>query len=246
VTLREAALREELELHLYKRWPAIFSGRHGPDSLMVWGCAHGDGWYAILNALCEVLTARAAVLGRLPPTAVQVKEKWAGLRFYTSGLSDDFDRGALAMGEALSYRICEVTGHPGRVSSRAGLVYSTLAPHVAARRGFAPTEGDARRPLPPVADAAHLLATRWPEIISGTVALPVGWYDLADVLLECVAKDSSGNASRVRVRTLRRVANRLVVRMADADARADGMAAFAAAMSTRVDIDTGAARVPQP
>src|SRR5260370_17581926 len=144
-------MEEALESALFQRWPAIFRGRGKPltETLMVWGCSHGDGWYAILDALCEVLTWHAKDLGRLPPEALQVKEKWAGLRFYTLGASDDFDHGAITMAEALSFRICEVSGWPGRMCSREGLFYATLSPSIPPPALFLPPSPYAQPPRPP-------------------------------------------------------------------------------------------------
>lgn len=44
--------------------------------------------------------------------AVQVKEKFGGLRFYYDG-GDELIRGAVSMAEAMSYRTCDVCGAPG-------------------------------------------------------------------------------------------------------------------------------------
>jgi hypothetical protein len=49
--------------------------------------------------------------------AVQVKEKFGGLRFYTSG-NDDIVEGMIYMAEALSCMTCEVCGQPGVISSK--------------------------------------------------------------------------------------------------------------------------------
>lgn len=46
--------------------------------------------------------------------AVQVKEKFGGLRFYTNG-TDDVVNGMIRMAESLSYRTCEVCGNPGKL-----------------------------------------------------------------------------------------------------------------------------------
>lgn len=43
------------------------------------------------------------------PVAVQVKEKFGGLRFYVSGASDKHHE-MISMVESLSYRVCEVCG----------------------------------------------------------------------------------------------------------------------------------------
>lgn len=52
----------------------------------------------------------------IAPEILQVKEKFGGLRFYTSG-SNDFFNGMVAMAEAASYRICEQCGKPGKPRS---------------------------------------------------------------------------------------------------------------------------------
>lgn len=49
--------------------------------------------------------------------AIQVKEKFGGLRFYFSG-GDDWIDGAVAMAESMSYRTCEVCGAPGTSNSK--------------------------------------------------------------------------------------------------------------------------------
>lgn len=48
--------------------------------------------------------------------AIQVKEKFGGLRFYYMG-GDDYIRGLEAMAESMSYRTCEVCGAPGSSTS---------------------------------------------------------------------------------------------------------------------------------
>lgn len=48
--------------------------------------------------------------------AIQVKEKFGGLRFYYSG-GDDFVRGVVYMAESMSYDTCEVCGSPGKLTN---------------------------------------------------------------------------------------------------------------------------------
>ena len=55
--------------------------------------------------------------------AVQVKEKFGGLRFYTNGC-DDAVYAMISMAESMSVRTCEVCGNPGKV--RHGGWISTL------------------------------------------------------------------------------------------------------------------------
>lgn len=44
--------------------------------------------------------------------AIQVKEKFGGLRFYFNG-GDEYIDGIVSMAESMSYRTCEVCGNPG-------------------------------------------------------------------------------------------------------------------------------------
>jgi hypothetical protein len=52
----------------------------------------------------------------LVPTAVQVKEKFGGLRFYTNGATDIQDA-YITFAEMISVRTCEVCGKPGKRTS---------------------------------------------------------------------------------------------------------------------------------
>lgn len=239
-------MNKELEESLFRRWPAVFRGRNRPptETSMDRGCVHGDGWYAILDALCEVLTTHAKNLGRLPPEAKQVKEKLAGLRFYVGDPTDEFDWGAIAMAQMLSLRICEISGQPGRNCSREGSGYATLSPRVARQRRFVTTLTDANRPLPPVPEAPHLLATRWPQVLVGPVKLPGGWYDVADILLECLGHSVGDEKAVVaRVVELGQKNECLVAQLEGGGLREMGLAALAAAVSNRIDPATGAAGV---
>ena len=48
-------MREELDKQLCEKYPLMFKDRHGDpmDTLMCWGFEHGDGWYQIINNLCD-------------------------------------------------------------------------------------------------------------------------------------------------------------------------------------------------
>jgi hypothetical protein len=48
--------------------------------------------------------------------AVQVKEKFGGLRFYYDG-GDSYVEGLVAMAESMSYRTCDVCGNPGKTNN---------------------------------------------------------------------------------------------------------------------------------
>lgn len=84
---------------LFARYPGIFRDRTKPmtESCMHWGIEVGDGWFDLLNALCEAInkpysgSVRAVEDGsdegfeyEFPQVvADQVKEKYGTLRFYS-------------------------------------------------------------------------------------------------------------------------------------------------------------------
>lgn len=115
-------MRAELDQLLSQRYPLIFTNRHCSidDSCMARGFECGDGWFDILDALCE----RAQFLIDHNPipqmVARQVKEKMGTLRFYISGGNDEI-RGMISMAEAMSSRVCELCGRPGRLAAHAGM-----------------------------------------------------------------------------------------------------------------------------
>lgn len=60
--------------------------------------------------------------------AVQVKEKFGGLRFYYSG-GDDYIRGVVDMAENMSYKICEDCGSPGKTRNMSGWIKTLCTKH---------------------------------------------------------------------------------------------------------------------
>lgn len=75
-------MKKELDEKLTTKHPIIFKDRHGDMSRtsLCWGYP-GSGWYDLINKLCfdiEKIMEKNNVI----VTAVQVKEKFGGLRFY--------------------------------------------------------------------------------------------------------------------------------------------------------------------
>lgn len=97
-------MNEQLEKELKDKFPDLYDGL---TSLSV-----GDGWFALLTTLSGIITHHAKHK-KLTIRAVQVKEKFGGLRFYTSG-ADEYVTGAVAMAESLSFAICETCGKPAQ------------------------------------------------------------------------------------------------------------------------------------
>ena len=122
-------MTDELDQKLCEKYPKIFCDRNSEDrqTLMRYGFCCGDGWYDIIDSLCAQIQGHVDWKRKITPFseltdeefehehqvfAVQVKEKFGGLRFYVSNC-DDYVRGAVAVAESLSFRVCESCGDRG-------------------------------------------------------------------------------------------------------------------------------------
>jgi len=78
-------MKKELEMKLVRKYPFIFKDYGGDmrDTCMHWGLECGEGWYNLLDEMCENVTT---LIGDkdIEVIAEQVKEKFGGLRFYYS------------------------------------------------------------------------------------------------------------------------------------------------------------------
>ena len=85
---------------------------------MCFGFECGDGWYAIIDYLCKRLLENGD-----PPEAVQVKEKFGGLRFYVNSANNkQYD--LISEFENFSYRVCEKCGSTDTVVQTKGWISS--------------------------------------------------------------------------------------------------------------------------
>ena len=78
------------------------------------GVSYGDGWHDLIDTLCKVLTQNCIDEDRAELHTAQIKEKFGGLRFYVDGDPTPWQYGAIAMAEAMSFKVCETCGQPGR------------------------------------------------------------------------------------------------------------------------------------
>jgi len=113
-------MKKELQEKLFKEYPGIFRQKDMDKSktAMSWGISCGDGWYVLIDNLCANIQNRMLNVNRGKPKeahliceAVQVKEKFGGLRFYTQGC-DDYIAGVIGLAESMSYHICSACGNP--------------------------------------------------------------------------------------------------------------------------------------
>lgn len=119
----------DLDGLLCSRYPSIFRDRHAPASrtAMCWGCCCGNGWYALIDTLCDEIQRRVDTHGVKDVVALQVKEKLGGLRFYVSG-GDEYTAGVIWLADHLSTMICEDCGAPGVQTGR-GWIKTRCAAH---------------------------------------------------------------------------------------------------------------------
>ena len=111
---------------LPKKYPSLFK-----KESFYFEC--GNGWYNLIDILCRQIEFRG-LRGSVPDPdfdvkITQVKEKFGGLRFYCEG-ADDNIYGMIDMAEAMSIRICEECGNPGKlVKSNTGWLYTACDEH---------------------------------------------------------------------------------------------------------------------
>ena len=78
----------------------------------------GNGWYEIIRELSEKLEPICAAEPKC--YAVQVKEKFGGLRFYISSFYTDEMKDFIYEAEIKSCRTCENCGKPGKTRNPKG------------------------------------------------------------------------------------------------------------------------------
>ena len=133
-------MNEEYTKRLNEDYPTFFD-MDGDirNTLMPFGFSCGSGWYHMIDDLCRTLQTWFEVhepgwleeKAKYPFKVVQVKEKFAGLRFYTNAVpsNDVFD--IIQVYESLSYRVCEECGAHGY--DRTGPWLRTLCDNCAAK-----------------------------------------------------------------------------------------------------------------
>ena len=95
---------------LLNKYPKLFGE-------MAFGIECGDGWFDLIDKLCEDITkADPEVI------ALQVKEKFGTLRFYITAYSEIGDTGEvfdlIDEAEDASEKICEECGAPGKLEGK--------------------------------------------------------------------------------------------------------------------------------
>lgn len=195
-------MRAPLTELLYKRYPSLYQqeSKSPAETAMCWGFDCDDGWFSLIDALSKTIT-------EIDPAcqAVQVKEKFASLRFYFRGTLQAV-LGAESVASAYSTRVCEVTGLPGDLMLTEQGWYKTLSDVAAAEikfsrqslsdyrlvRGSDGTPADSEpQDVPPArrrlrlsaAESIDLLRARHANAFTPNVEIefPIGGFDLIDI-----------------------------------------------------------------
>lgn len=124
-------MNPKLDNYLVERYPKIFVNRYGDkmETAMCWGFEHGDGWFWILDNLCDSIQSYIDNNNKYRDddkkisqvVAMQVKEKFGTLRFYYSG-GDQYIDGMVAFAENLSANTCEFCGTMENVGTTQGWI----------------------------------------------------------------------------------------------------------------------------
>lgn len=108
-------MNKENTKKLFDRFPFFNPKASIQTSLMGFGFACGDGWFDIIWCLSEDIEKILKEKGDNPQEpfrVLQVKEKFAGLRYYTNWGNEEIWK-RIKQAEAEAVRTCEVCGKPG-------------------------------------------------------------------------------------------------------------------------------------
>lgn len=123
-------MKKENERKLKEKYPELFDLLYIDEDvdrddvygypIELFGISCGDGWYHIIDALCaRIENIYYNTDDDIEKLSVhQVKEKFASLRFYTSGIHEDVAERiyeAIHTVEKVSGHICEKCGSPGKI-----------------------------------------------------------------------------------------------------------------------------------
>jgi hypothetical protein len=120
---------------LVAAFPQLFAKRTLPVevSAMGWGFTCGDGWFPLTWRLCldlYELIQQEPEVERAAYRAVQVKEKFGGLRLYMNRWTPAMEE-RIARAESESLHTCDVCGQPG--SLLRGAIGARAAPTIPRR-----------------------------------------------------------------------------------------------------------------
>ena len=114
-------MRKELQTILFVRYPEMF--KQGETTCMSRGICCGDGWFDLIDVLCDRIQRRVEISPDVMCEVSQVKEKFGGLKFYISG-GDEYIKGLINFAESMSYKICTECGGSSDNQAKRGWIYT--------------------------------------------------------------------------------------------------------------------------
>jgi hypothetical protein len=86
-------MKKELQNILFEKYPTLFMDKDAPatETCMCWGITCGDGWYNILDDLCNRIMVYFTFHPQSVPHFSQVKEKFGTLHVYVESYKDEVD-----------------------------------------------------------------------------------------------------------------------------------------------------------
>ncbi len=108
---------------LWEKYPKIFVGKDKSiqESLIPFGFECGDGWYWLIDELCNSIQSYIDNNDKIQVEASQVKEKYGTLSFYIFS-GDDLIHGMIWLAESMSANICELCGSTKDVTQTKGWI----------------------------------------------------------------------------------------------------------------------------
>lgn len=108
----------DLEEKLINKYPKLFVQRSWPktQTCMSWGICTGDGWYAIIDQMCQKIQETG-----VDTEFTQIKEKFGTLRVYTDHYNEEVED-ILEWAYRASAQTCESCGEPGKPSKGGGWI----------------------------------------------------------------------------------------------------------------------------
>lgn len=94
---------------LVAKYPKILSGSGYPGV--------GEGWLPLIDQLCSWLQFNTDMNEHPQVKAVQIKEKFGGLRFYVETATEK-QYAVISFVENMSQHICDVCGSPGKIQGK--------------------------------------------------------------------------------------------------------------------------------
>jgi hypothetical protein len=126
-------MRAELDKKLSEKYPNMFDLRtnDNPDGKF-WGFEHADGWFDIIDELCDNIHLVTETFKTKPVVAMQVKEKFGTLSFYVGSVDEKIAYIIHAMidnAQSRTSSTCEICGKHGFIRSNKAWIRTLCKDH---------------------------------------------------------------------------------------------------------------------